>query len=109
MGADLGAAFPAARAVFEQADEVLGFSLSALCFDGPEEELKRTLNTQPAVFTVSWACLRAAQEAGGLPPAFLYALRLRLPTGRQAQRDRENICHPERSRRVIVITSYKSR
>jgi len=74
MGADLGSAFPPAKRVFEEADAVLGFSLSTLCFEGPEEELRRTLNTQPAVFTVSWACFQAALEAGVLdttPPAFV--------------------------------------
>lgn len=74
MGADLSSGFPVARRVFEEADAVIGFSLSNLCFEGPEEELRRTLNTQPAVFTVSWACLQAALDAGVLdatPPAFV--------------------------------------
>lgn len=74
MGADLSSGFPAAWRVFQEADDVLGFSLSALCFEGPEEELRRTLNTQPAVFTVSWACFQAALDAGVLdatPPAFV--------------------------------------
>jgi [acyl-carrier-protein] S-malonyltransferase len=51
-------ASPAARAVFEQADAALGFSLSSLCFEGPEEELKRTANTQPAILTHSVAAWR---------------------------------------------------
>lgn len=74
MGADLYAKYPSARAVFEEVDETLGFPLSRLCFEGPEEELIQTINVQPAVLTVSIACLRAAQEAGGdgLPaPAFV--------------------------------------
>lgn len=74
MGADLALAFPPAKRVFEEADVVLGFPLSKLCFEGPEEELRRTLNTQPAVFTVSWACFQAALDAGALdttPPAFV--------------------------------------
>ena len=73
MGADL-MSFEAAERVFEEADEVLGFALSELCFLGPEEELRRTLNTQPAVFTVSWACFQAALDTGVLdatPPAFV--------------------------------------
>ena len=49
---------PAARAVFEEADSVLGFSLSRLCFEGPEDELKLTANTQPAILTHSIAALR---------------------------------------------------
>jgi [acyl-carrier-protein] S-malonyltransferase len=73
MGRDLYDSYPVARAVFEQADEALGFSLSGICFDGPEDELRKTINTQPALVTVSFACLRAAQETGkGLPaPAFV--------------------------------------
>ena len=73
MGRDLYDSYPVARAVFEQADEALGFSLSGICFDGPEDELRKTINTQPALVTVSFACLKAAQETGkGLPaPAFV--------------------------------------
>lgn len=61
MGKDLAETFPAARAVFEQADEILGFGLSELCFSGPEEDLNQTINTQPAVFTTGIATLRALQ------------------------------------------------
>jgi [acyl-carrier-protein] S-malonyltransferase len=75
MGADLAERFASAREVFQTADHVLGFKLSTLCFEGPEPELRSTLNTQPAVYTVSWACLQAAWEAGALernaPPAFV--------------------------------------
>jgi [acyl-carrier-protein] S-malonyltransferase len=56
--------FPAARQVFEEADEALGFSLSELCFNGPAEQLQLTENTQPAILTVSIAALRAAQSEG---------------------------------------------
>jgi len=59
MGRDLYDGFDSARAVFEQADEALGFSLSRLCFEGPEDELLQTINTQPAIVTVSLACLKA--------------------------------------------------
>lgn len=62
MGHDLYHHFENSRAVFEQADSVLGFSLSRLCFEGPEEELKKTVNVQPAIVTVSLACLAAAGE-----------------------------------------------
>jgi [acyl-carrier-protein] S-malonyltransferase len=58
MGRELHDEFRAARLVFEEADRVLGFSLSQLCFHGPEEELKRTENTQPAILTVSIAAFR---------------------------------------------------
>ncbi|MGE5279859.1 MAG: ACP S-malonyltransferase [Deltaproteobacteria bacterium] len=57
MGKDLCEAYPEAARVFAQADEVLGFRLSRLCFEGPAEELTRTENCQPAIFTVSIACL----------------------------------------------------
>jgi len=62
MGRDLRDDFAAAKAVFDQADEVLGFPLSRLCFEGPEDELRQTINAQPAILVVSWACLEAARE-----------------------------------------------
>ena len=74
MGRDLYDSFAAAKAVFKQADEVLGFSLSKMCFEGPEEELRLTINTQPAIVTVSYACLKAAQEVSDgrlMEPAFV--------------------------------------
>jgi [acyl-carrier-protein] S-malonyltransferase len=51
-----------ARGIFEQADRVLGFPLSKLCFEGPEEELRQTVNAQPALVTASYACLEATRE-----------------------------------------------
>ncbi len=70
MGRDLYDNFASARAAFDQADEALGFPLSRLCFEGPEAELLQTINAQPALVTVSYACLKAAQEVtnDGLPP-----------------------------------------
>ncbi len=65
MGHDLYDNFDSARAVFKQADEVLGFPLSRLCFEGPEEELRQTINAQPALVTVSLACLRAVSGVNG--------------------------------------------
>ncbi len=62
MGKSLAEMFPAARAIFEQADDALGFPLSQLCFEGPEEELKLTENTQPAILTVSVAALAILKE-----------------------------------------------
>jgi [acyl-carrier-protein] S-malonyltransferase len=62
MGKALAAASPAARAVFDAADEALGFALSTLCFEGPDDELRLTANTQPAILTHSiaaWEDLRA--------------------------------------------------
>lgn len=64
MGKSLAAAFPAARAVFEEADDVLGFALSALCFEGPDDQLKLTENTQPALVAVSTAAFRVLAEHG---------------------------------------------
>ncbi len=61
MSRDLVEAYPAARQTFEQADAILGFSLSSLCFDGPEEALNDTYNTQPALFVSGIATLRALQ------------------------------------------------
>ena len=69
MGRDLYDNFPSAKAVFERADEVLGIPLSKLCFEGPEDELRQTINAQPAILTASYACLEAANGVGhGLPP-----------------------------------------
>jgi [acyl-carrier-protein] S-malonyltransferase len=65
MGADLYARSAAARAVFSKADAVLGFSLSGLCFNGPEEDLTRTINVQPAILATSIAMLEAAREIQG--------------------------------------------
>jgi [acyl-carrier-protein] S-malonyltransferase len=62
MGKALFEASGAARRVFQQADEILGFKLSTLCFEGPAEELEDTINAQPAILTVSLACLAALRE-----------------------------------------------
>ncbi|MGN7453857.1 ACP S-malonyltransferase [Paenibacillus pasadenensis] len=67
MGKDLYDASPAARAVFEEADAALGFALSELIFQGPDEALKQTANTQPALLTVSAAFLEAFRETGIKP------------------------------------------
>ncbi len=67
MGRDLVAAFPEARAVFQEADDVLGFPLSALCFEGPEAELNLTVNTQPAVLTHAVAVWRVLHGQGFTP------------------------------------------
>ena len=64
MGRELQEKFPTARAVFEEADAALGFSLSQLCFEGPEETLKLTEHTQPAILTVSVAVARVLAEHG---------------------------------------------
>ncbi len=71
MGKDLADNFKTARATFEEADDALGFSLSKLCFEGPEEELKLTANTQPAILAASVAALRVLREESPLTPSFL--------------------------------------
>jgi [acyl-carrier-protein] S-malonyltransferase len=74
MGLDLYNTYSSAREVFDEADASLGFSLSRLCFEGPEEELTKTHNVQPAILVVSIACLKALENAAiaDLPvPAFL--------------------------------------
>ena len=67
MGRDLVENFPESRAVFEEADAALGLALSKLCFEGPEDALKRTENTQPAILTVSVAAYRALERRGVTP------------------------------------------
>jgi [acyl-carrier-protein] S-malonyltransferase len=71
MGRDLYDNFEAARKVFQQADDALGFDISKLCFEGPEEELRKTINAQPALVTMSYACFSAALSAanGEITPA----------------------------------------
>ena len=64
MGRDLVDRFPVARQTFAEADEACGFALSKLCFEGPEEDLKLTENTQPAIMTVSVAAMRILAEHG---------------------------------------------
>ena len=70
MGKALAEAFPEARAVFAAADDALGEKLSALCFEGPEEALKLTANTQPAILTASVA-VDAVLRKRGITPAFV--------------------------------------
>ena len=59
MGKDLAEAFPECRTVYEKADEVLGYRLSGLCFEGPIEELTKSNHCQPAIFVTSIACFHA--------------------------------------------------
>jgi [acyl-carrier-protein] S-malonyltransferase len=71
MGKDLMENFPAAAAVFAEADEALGFSLSEMCFNGTAEELQLTENTQPAILTVSVAAYRAMESKGFPKPDYV--------------------------------------
>jgi [acyl-carrier-protein] S-malonyltransferase len=70
MGKELAGKYPAARAVFDEADKVLGFSISKMCFEGTEEDLKLTANTQPAILTCSVAVYCVLAERG-LTPDFV--------------------------------------
>jgi [acyl-carrier-protein] S-malonyltransferase len=67
MGKELAEKYPAAKAVFDEADKALGFSISRMCFAGTEEELKLTVNTQPAILTCSVAVHRVLAEKGITP------------------------------------------
>jgi [acyl-carrier-protein] S-malonyltransferase len=67
MGKALADADPAARQVFEEADDALGFAISRLCFEGPDDQLKLTENTQPALLTVSIAAFAALHAKGRTP------------------------------------------
>jgi [acyl-carrier-protein] S-malonyltransferase len=75
MGQDLYNNFESARLVFQEADKTLGFYLSKLCFEGPEEELRQTINAQPALVVVSMACYKAAISGADpskiIKPSFL--------------------------------------
>ncbi|MFC1917951.1 ACP S-malonyltransferase [Chloroflexota bacterium] len=70
MGKDLYDNFAPAKAIFDQADNKLGIPLSKLCFEGPEDELRQTINAQPALVTASFACLEALRATGkdAIPP-----------------------------------------
>jgi [acyl-carrier-protein] S-malonyltransferase len=69
MGKDLAEVFPEARAAFERADDVLGFGLSRLCFEGPEDQLRLTANAQPALLAASVAVLWVLEAHTGASPA----------------------------------------
>lgn len=71
MGKDLAENFPAARMVFDEVDDALGFKISQLCFEGPAETLQLTENTQPAILSVSVAALRALESEGFPRPEYV--------------------------------------
>ena len=62
MGKDLGEVHPTAKALFDRADDALGYGLSGICFSGPEEELVRTEHAQPAIYLVGWIALQLLRE-----------------------------------------------
>src|SRR3954464_11157223 len=76
MGQALAQRYPEAKAVFDEADATLGFSLSKLCFEGPVEELTLTANAQPAILATSIAALRALQARTDLPPGVVAGVSL---------------------------------
>ena len=67
MGKDLYENFSAARKIFDEADEVTNGKISKLCFEGPDEKLRETVNTQPAILTHSVACYSVLKEEGIVP------------------------------------------
>ena len=112
MGADLCAHAGVARAAFDEADQYLGTKLSTLCFYGPEDSLRQTVYTQPALYVTSVAALRALREAGAPGPqavaghsigeyaalhaagAFDYATGLKLVERRAREMHRATLAHP---------------
>ena len=89
MGKELAATYAVAREVFDEADEALGYKLSELCFDGPDDQLRLTEITQPAILTVSIAAFRVLASADIHP-----GLRRRTQPGRVlGARGRRNACH----------------
>jgi [acyl-carrier-protein] S-malonyltransferase len=68
MGKDICERSPAAREIFQEANDVLGYDLASLCFNGPDEDLKLTANTQPAILTTSVAALRMMEAEGKITP-----------------------------------------
>lgn len=70
MGKDFVDNFKVAKEVFEEANDALGFDLASLCFNGPDEDLKLTTNTQPAILTTSIAALKVIEQETGLSPSY---------------------------------------
>src|SRR5689334_17185648 len=68
MGQDFYEASPAARQIFDRANDVLGFSLSDIAFNGPDDRLNQTDISQPAIYVTSIACVAAAKDAGLVQP-----------------------------------------
>lgn len=71
MGEELASKYSEAKKIYNTADEVLGFKISDICFNGPQEELKKTSFTQPAVLTTSIACHKVFSENGSIEPDFV--------------------------------------
>jgi len=71
MGKDLYENFESAKTIFDKADEILGKSISTICFEGPDEDLKQTINTQPAILTTSLAALETLKSKLNIQPQFV--------------------------------------
>src|SRR5690348_10951921 len=63
MGKDLAEHFPTARALFQRANQILGYDLATICFEGPEAELTKTENAQPGIYLVSWVAFQLLKES----------------------------------------------
>lgn len=122
MGQNLCTHSPAAQTVFDEADSLIGTKLSTLCFYGPEEALRQTVNTQPALYVMSVAAMRALQEAGAPPPqavaghsvgeyaalwaagAFAFETGLHLVERRAQEMHRATLSHPGVMAAVLGLT-----
>ncbi len=122
MGQNLCAHSPAAQALFDEADSVIGTKLSTLCFYGPKESLRQTIYTQPALYVTSVAALRALEEAGAPPPqavaghsvgeyaalfaagAFDFETGLHLVARRAQEMHRATLSHPGAMAAVLGLT-----
>ena len=125
MGQNLCAHSKAALAVFDEADSLVGMKLSTLCFYGPDESLRQTIHTQPALYVTSVAALRALQEAGAPPPeavaghsvgeyaalfaagAFDFETGLRLVERRAQEMHRATLSHPGAMAAVLGLTGVQ--
>ena len=122
MGQNLCAHSPAAQALFDEADSLIGTKLSTLCFYGPEESLRQTTYTQPALYVTSAAALRALEEAGAPPPqavaghsvgeyaallaagAFDFETGMHLVSRRAQEMHRATLSHPGAMAAVLGLT-----
>ncbi len=122
MGQNLCAHSPVAQTAFDEADSLIGTKLSTLCFYGPEEALRQTVNTQPALYVTSVAAMRALQEAGAPPPqavaghsvgeyaalwaagAFAFETGLHLVERRAQEMHRATLSHPGVMAAVLGLT-----
>ena len=111
MGKELAALYPVARQTFDEANAALGYNLSQLCFEGPEEKLRLTEITQPAILTVSVAAQRVLREKG-ISPKFSAP---RCPRNRRTQLRRScryinrGLLRCRQSSAAIAVAGHESR